>query len=680
MKITNTKTGKAYQLAPGTQIEIERPNLFFNEWGEQSYPVDLPDTDMNRELCGYPHLITNRNKPLSDIECTLQEGHFYMPCRMAVLGAKRKEKISVSFYMNEGSFLAKISDVALRDVFGDEVIPGITTVQQGIDFCWSLRDDTNPQYGIFPIIVDLDDEKRFVNRINYMDADGNLTTTQSGTLGFYNAFERTEKVDDRNIKLDPGYYISPFIRANYLLERLFNHFGYNLVDNFFTRTPTFQKMVFVNNTVDSLVSGTIKLAHLVPDCMCSDILNLFRKKFCCEFIPDEVARTVKIVLFNEMMEETSAADLTELLVGNPELNFEGYKQLKLTSEDMMTEGSSFESTKDIESKHPEAYYSGGAYYHTGYSSKGVITELLSDGNIPYYAGEALESYDVDVPETMYSQVYLEYYSGYQRDVERGIYAPYIGEGRTLNSTIEGLPSDDDEEEESEEIITSDNPEQKPVLSLTTVENYTRGTLITDSYSLQFNGPAGIFEKFYRKYDTLLRNSLHKVTATLLLTDEQKQRIDVHRKVHLLGDEMLVNILHYSVGGKNEPLESELLTTSLYEYVSEAEPESHRFLQSDYGWKIEETFEEISKEEYIEAGYEVDDNVQKVTNDLPAIYPLPPTEAIYQAGGKHYQREYYNYVTSRVDGQKHFYRRYWSLIPVKGTQEPAPRTKSADTSV
>lgn len=45
MKIVNTKAGQAYHLTPGTQLEIERPNLFFNEWGEQSLPTDLPDTD-----------------------------------------------------------------------------------------------------------------------------------------------------------------------------------------------------------------------------------------------------------------------------------------------------------------------------------------------------------------------------------------------------------------------------------------------------------------------------------------------------------------------------------------------------------------------------------------------------------------------------------------------------------
>lgn len=28
MKIVNTKAGQAYHLTPGTQLEIERPNLF----------------------------------------------------------------------------------------------------------------------------------------------------------------------------------------------------------------------------------------------------------------------------------------------------------------------------------------------------------------------------------------------------------------------------------------------------------------------------------------------------------------------------------------------------------------------------------------------------------------------------------------------------------------------------
>lgn len=361
MKIVNTIANKAYQLNPDTQLEVERPNLFFNEWGEQTLPIDLPDTDMNRQLTGYPDILSNRNKVSSRIDCSIQDGEYFMPCRQAILGAKRNEKISTSFYMNEGSFLSRISEVALTDIFGDEVIPGVTTIQQGIDFCWSLIDNSHPQYALFPIYVDLDGERRFVNRITYMDANGKVTETDrrghnGGTLGFYNSFERKETVDNRTITLAPGYYISPFIRASYLLKRIFSYFGYTLKDNFFTTTEPFKSMVFINNTIDSLVNGTIMLVHLVPDCMCNTILELFRKKYCCEFVSDEVERTVTIELFSENIKDRSEVDLTPYLVSHPEISYESYRQLKLSSEKVIKEGTSYDATYEIEAKYPEAWF------------------------------------------------------------------------------------------------------------------------------------------------------------------------------------------------------------------------------------------------------------------------------------------------------------------------------------
>ena len=56
--------------------------------------------------------------------------------------------------MNEGAFLAKISDISLKDIFGDEVIPGITTVTEGIEFCRSLVNGTHSDYAIFPVLID----------------------------------------------------------------------------------------------------------------------------------------------------------------------------------------------------------------------------------------------------------------------------------------------------------------------------------------------------------------------------------------------------------------------------------------------------------------------------------------------------------------------------------------------
>ncbi|CUQ61279.1 Uncharacterised protein [Segatella copri] len=45
---------------------------------------------------------------------------------------------------------------------------------------------------------------------------------------FWNAYPDTEYVNEIPISLDKGYYISPFIRANYVLKRVFKYFGYDL--------------------------------------------------------------------------------------------------------------------------------------------------------------------------------------------------------------------------------------------------------------------------------------------------------------------------------------------------------------------------------------------------------------------------------------------------------------------
>lgn len=76
-----------------------------------------------------------------------------------------------------------------------------------------------------------------VNRIDYMDANGNVEDgrrpSQSGTLGFYNSFERKEIVNERTIVLAPGYYISPFMRAPYLLKRIFSYLAIHYLITFY---------------------------------------------------------------------------------------------------------------------------------------------------------------------------------------------------------------------------------------------------------------------------------------------------------------------------------------------------------------------------------------------------------------------------------------------------------------
>lgn len=69
-------------------------------------------------------------------------------------------------------------------------------------------------------------------------------------------------------------------------------------------------MVFINTCADTLVNGSIKITDLLPDCSCDVILEVFRKKFMCEFVPDEVRRTVQVKLFKDCLNEEPTTDLS----------------------------------------------------------------------------------------------------------------------------------------------------------------------------------------------------------------------------------------------------------------------------------------------------------------------------------------------------------------------------------
>ena len=150
---------------------------------------------------------------------------------------------------------------------------------------------------------------------------------------FYNAKQRTEYVDNVAITLSEGYYISPLIRANYLLKRVFAYFGYELLPNFFTETEPFKKMVVLNNVMDTLVNGKIRIADLVPNITCSEFISVFRKKFCCEFTPNEGNRTIDVVFLRDVMASTPTIDLTHNMTAEPVITYKtekDYQRVTLT--------------------------------------------------------------------------------------------------------------------------------------------------------------------------------------------------------------------------------------------------------------------------------------------------------------------------------------------------------------
>jgi hypothetical protein len=651
MKITDTTTGKALQLSVDTQLEAERPNLFFNEYGEQTLPADIPDTDVNREISGYTDKVANKARPSAALECSIADGDYFMHARMSVLSAKRKDKISVSFYMNEGSFLSKVGDASLADVFGDETIPGVSTVEQGIDFCRSLTAGTNTDFAIFPILIDgegsLDSLSsittgtypvyKWINRFGHFNAQAipQWIDGRGASNDFYNAVARTEQAGEVTLNLSPGFYMSPFFRANYLLKRILLHFGYTLSDNFFTTTYPFMDMVIVNTCADALVNGTIKLTDLLPDCTCADILNLFRKKFCCEFIPDESTRTVDIKLLSEILDSDPQIDLDGIAASYPEVSFPAaYKRITLESEDKLSDDASVDesdSLLSLKSAYKNLHFNilEGAIYRYGYLYKseliapGILKskEIVAYPSLKYSTGDMNEKQEVSVPDIAleYRRVYTNYPYSYDSLVI------YAGQGRWMNSKVTDLSSNSNDTVES----STDNKAQKPMLAffynnqnnpqglitnyaniipesrwetVAVPEEFFNITRISD-YSLSYIGADGLFERFYRPLDALYRNSLHTVKVDVLEDAKLRQSLNAHLPVSLNSQKLLVNNFKYVIGGKAvNRTEIELLTMRLYEPVSQSPAFTDYINPETYGWEAHTSMTDLTESAYESSAY------------------------------------------------------------------------------
>ena len=679
MRITNLEKGEAYQLAEGTKIEVERTNPFFNDYGEQTVPLDLPASEHNRRLLGYPDSFGRREK-MQTADVSIQDGEYHAQCRQFVLSATRRGTISTSFYINDGSFYSRIQNVRLKDVFEDEVVEfNGTTVEaritNAIQFCRSLRSGTDERFAIFSILV-ADDSgmergynfkilnafgkevtKRFYVRndsesfgsgnVPYEDVNVFMPDETGAGCDFYNATGRTEYVDEIPISLSPGYYISPFVRTNYVLKKIFRYFGYSLLPNFFTQTSPFTDMVLLNNVIDVLVNGRLKVADLLPDVSIADFLAVFRKKFCCEFSTDEGMRTANIVFLRDVMGNSSITDLTHCLTDEPSIKYKSQKDFKrviLSSKEVLDSdtGDSYEDIKSLVQNNPTAYLDifTGAFYKEGFSGNYKVLTKVAEASMPYNTGEDTEEQEVEIPDCIPEFRNLMYHGSvdeYDYEQKIGTWL-YVGRYATLNSKM--AITGDDEKEDSENTsrmlpmlafaYMSGGTKPAGTISPYDLQNTTRDsfggsrntvnmTKLFD-YALYYYGPDGIFERFWRDCDTLHRNALQETKMRLLLSQSQKQNLKAWGKVSIRGMSFFFNKLKFTLGGKDEPIESELLTTGLTEPTIHAEYTTELLprMATDYMWTGLRLEEEVTEQEYNNSGVDKE-------RTFHIIYPPLPSE-------------------------------------------------------
>lgn len=708
MKITNLDKGKAYQLGEGAKLEVERTNPFFNDYGETTSPLDIPASDYNRMILGYPDTFGLREK-LVAANVSIEDGEYFAQCRQIILSAQHKGNISSSFYINDGSFYSKIQNVKLKSIFKDEMVPGCSTIEECIKFCKSLVGGSNENYDIFPVLLTDDSGKdegynyKILNgygaKRDFPDAtvwkfkdsggyeqvaapdvyDFKLFCCKNGDgvdcSVFQGSYNRVEYVNEIPISLTPGYYISPFIRANYVLKRVFKHFGYELQENFFTRTEPFRKMVLVNNVIDVIVNGHIRIEDLLPDVSVSDFLSVFRKKFLCEFVSDEGTHQANIIFLRDVVDSTPVADLTRQMTEEPTLSYKtasDYKRVVLRSKHQADSDAedSYDDLKDMVAKNSGAYFNkvDGCFYKDGYSGNYHVRSKIGGCSQSYDTGEDdTDTQDIEIPELIPEVRTLQYRQttdddSISRDMGRFL---YVGNYATLNSSMK--VATEDNSESSEDAVTTPvmlafpyvSSDGMPCGTVTAYDihyGYGEGQEADTQegpmekkifdYALVYNGDDGIFEKFYRHYDLLLRNSLQELKVKLLLTQSQKQNLASYAKIVIRGVSFFFNKLKFTLGGKSEPTESDLRTIALTTPIEEADRliDVMPAMICQYKWVGHEKTVEATKDAYEKSGGDKD-------RTFKIIYPpLPSAEYVGQKYGL--QKSYVSQKTRHATMFRH----------------------------
>ncbi len=660
MRITHLSAGQDYNLKPDTKIQVERTNPFFNDYGEQTTPLELPASERNRRLLGFPDSFGRRLKA-GPVDVAIQDGEYYAQCRQIILSAQYKGSVATSFYINDGSFYSRIQNVRLKDIFKDEFVQGVTTVQEGIAFCRGLRANADERFGIFPLLVENDSGRDAGFNFKIINAFGKQTVIperkvwvwkdnqykeetcpaipvfhpdMSGVgCDFYNAVQRTEYVNQVPITLKPGYYISPFIRANYLLKRIFAHFGYDLQPNFFTRTAPFDKMVVPNTVIDVLVNGRIRMADLVPDVSCADFLAVFRKKFCCEFTSDEGRRTADVIFLGDMVEAAPLQDLTRCVTEEPTVTYKDgkdYRRIVLASEDKVDSeiSDSYEDLKSMKAANPAAFFNpvDGAFYKTGFSGDYSVDTRIGEASQDYNTGEQLEAKEVKIPDLIPEFRKLKHVATVDDTPATAEFDSYLFAGRyvALNSKMMVAGADKQSDTESAArlrpmLAFCHLSGGKPEGTISSYDLHSPSAPRIFDYALYYHGRDGVFERFYRDYDQLLRNSLHQTKVKLLLSQSQKQNIPAHAKVVIRGVPFFFNKLKFTLGGKNAPVESELLTVALNEPVDTCPATATFFPMMDtgYRWVGRSRQTEVSESDYDNSG-------EDKNRTFNVIYPPVPS--------------------------------------------------------
>jgi hypothetical protein len=569
MKIT-TDNG-AFDLSADFTIQIDEKSPITNDMGSQSVPVTIPCTPKNARITGHAQRLDLGVKTMNgDNSCVIQDGVYVRRGTVNIVSASRKDGITLNIGFDNSEAYSKWKQTMLNQL---TVCPRkqFESVQE---LCLHMAqlywgDIPDDDYAVFEVMVanpsgknDNEEERKYPVFLNKTADDGSFIAAQ-----------RTEDVVINSkvysTTLPMGYGITPFLRVWRVLELIFEEFGYTLEENPFKDNPELASVVVLNNTADACVTPTLDYKDLMPSCSVEDFLKSIYARFGAVYTISTDTRKARVRLIRDILKMTAEQDYSKDLADYPLITYAEPKQLKLSAktslEGAAPEVERFEDFTKDGAKRPFVTDVIGSIYHnfmlertTGkwfrYDEELKALKEVSSSFFVWDRKEKGVEYEDIVSEDESVPVML-------RTGDNASIIPLYLVGTVHRYTDLKVSDDTDVTDDKNEtplafMLALKMPQRpsenvgKHCFGSSFPYTHTGSRIQIDgndfSFGLTWQFQSGLFVKFWKDYDAILRHANNQVEVDTLLPVHKTVMVDFLRPAMIKGQLLLIDALSYSL--------------------------------------------------------------------------------------------------------------------------------------
>lgn len=684
-------TGEVFDIPKAFALENTITSAFLSTDGSQAIPVSLRITDKNTAIFGFANRPDRRKKANKEIAVIIKKGSYSRTGTLHLEDVNRTEGTYLArIVYDESNLYNQQSKLKLNELPNLPVVYKPTDVLiQEMNELMTIDNLDSPltvfkvflkNEGTYKVEIENGEVIEIVdfplNDFNYRNGDINPSLVIKHTI------EIGKDSGVSTIKSLKGIGISPFVRVWYVIDRIADHFGYQVGTNPFKTHFQLRRLTLLNNTADAIVADRLFYSDLMPHVTITEFFQFLWARFGAKVFIDGNTNTLNIKLIKDSINYTESTLLS--VSGELDINEATPKQLKLSAaknlEDSGTDTDSYEEflrkyNNTIGDMRRDYYVEGiggvlldelrGVYYHSPmskYDSEGKeygYPPVLSSVHFDWdKKEEGLEYEEITSPDeclTMYQSL--------------GFGEPhYALEFALYNSVMEvdkkiqnrSKPNrlaacwDMGQYYKGDGVVVREEQGYKygsifPYIQVdeTTYNIYIDREGNKFNYALTWIGKHGCFENFWKEYDAVLRHSNDTVKGKLNLPTFNFSTLDPSVPYIIGNQKMLLKDFKYIVGTIDvDNQEFNAMTLGLYEPYDLDQEQSHPVPDPIlYKWelrnnreqklqeradKYETDFVETPVVKFVSCSWVINKDDNPPTMDGSAYYPPTKEEAETEA--------------------------------------------------